>query len=193
MRREDRCSISSFLSRKTSAGNGCQPGMFVLFSHHFSCSTAPQAFSRPDRVRSRPTRADDVKAGRAAATEGSAFTSASTTACWMRRVECLASFYCLFGRIDRQVHVDVHGTCDDRISLYPAAPFRLATLLHAWMIAREGWGSSFGRQIGSANLRCGPTATHPTRPTRPKERQNRCALPNHLVRIAPCGTKPCSR
>jgi hypothetical protein len=53
----------------------------------FFCSTAPQAFSRPDRVRSRPTRADGVKAGRAAATEGSAFTSASTTACWMRRVE----------------------------------------------------------------------------------------------------------
>ena len=28
---------------------------------HFFCSTAPQAFSRPDRVRSRPTRGDDVK------------------------------------------------------------------------------------------------------------------------------------
>jgi hypothetical protein len=27
--------------------------------------------------------------------------------------------------------VDVHGACDDRISLYPAAPFRLANLLHA--------------------------------------------------------------
>jgi Winged helix-turn helix len=25
--------------------------------------------------------------------------------------------------------------CDDRISLYPAAPFRLANLLHAWTIA----------------------------------------------------------
>src|SRR5215475_5509539 len=27
---------------------------------------------------------------------------------------------------------EVHGSCDDRISLYPAAPVRLATLLHAW-------------------------------------------------------------
>src|SRR5262249_54207808 len=28
--------------------------------------------------------------------------------------------------------VEVHGSCDGRISLYPAAPIRLATLLHAW-------------------------------------------------------------
>jgi len=41
--------------------------------------------------------------------------------------------------------VDLHGACDDRISLYPAAPFRLATLLHARMIAREGWDSSLRR------------------------------------------------
>jgi hypothetical protein len=32
--------------------------------------------------------------------------------------------------------VDVHVACDDRISLYPAAPFRLATLLHAWTTAQ---------------------------------------------------------
>jgi hypothetical protein len=30
------------------------------------------------------------------------------------------------------------GSCDDRITLYPAAPLRLATLLHARTIAREG-------------------------------------------------------
>ena len=34
---------------------------------HFFCSTAPQAFFRPDRVSSRPTRADAVKAGRSSA------------------------------------------------------------------------------------------------------------------------------
>src|SRR5262245_29491808 len=39
----------------------------------FFCSTAPQAFFRPDRGLPPPARADDVKAGRAAATEGSAF------------------------------------------------------------------------------------------------------------------------
>jgi hypothetical protein len=37
------------------------------------------------------------------------------------------------------------GACDDRISLYPAAPFRLATLLHAWTIAQVGRGSSLTR------------------------------------------------
>ena len=42
------------------------------------------------------------------------------------------------------------GACDNRITLYPAAPFRLATLLHARTIAREGWGSSTQRQIGEA-------------------------------------------
>jgi hypothetical protein len=42
------------------------------------------------------------------------------------------------------------GSCDDRITLYPAAPLRLATLLHTRTIAREGWGSSSQRQIGEA-------------------------------------------
>src|SRR3981189_21565 len=63
--------------------------------------------------------------------------------------------------------------CDDRISLYPAAPFRLATLLHAWTIAQEGRGSSLTRQTGWPDLRIPITATPPTRPTHPKERWNR--------------------
>jgi hypothetical protein len=42
------------------------------------------------------------------------------------------------------------GSCDDRITLYPAAPLWLATLLHTRTIAREGWGSSAQRQIGKA-------------------------------------------
>jgi len=42
------------------------------------------------------------------------------------------------------------SSCDVRITLYPAAPLRLATLLHARTIAREGWGSSTQRQIGQA-------------------------------------------
>src|SRR4249920_3222941 len=45
--------------------------------------------------------------------------------------------------------VDVHVACDDRISLYPAAPF-LATLLHAWTTAQVGRGSSLKRQTGWA-------------------------------------------
>src|SRR3546814_19428553 len=46
--------------------------------------------------------------------------------------------------------VDVHGPCDDRITLYPAAPIRLAIILHAWTIARDGWDSSQGRPLGQA-------------------------------------------
>ena len=61
--------------------------------------------------------------------------------------------------------VDVHVACDDRISLYPAAPFRLATLLHAWTITQVGRGSSLVRQTGWPNLRIPITATPPTRPT----------------------------
>ena len=43
---------------------------------------------------------------------------------------------------------EVHGACDNRINLYPAAPIRLAKVLLAWTIAQEGWGSSFERHIG---------------------------------------------
>jgi hypothetical protein len=40
---------------------------FFLSLPPFFCSTAPQAFFRPDRVLSRPARADAVKAGRSSA------------------------------------------------------------------------------------------------------------------------------
>jgi hypothetical protein len=47
---------------------------------------------------------------------------------------------------------EVHGACDNRINLYPAAPIRLAKVLLAWTIAQEGWGSSFKRQIGKCQF-----------------------------------------
>src|SRR5207247_9496548 len=63
-------------------------------------------------------------------------------------------------------------TCDDRISLYPAAPFRLATLLHAWMIAQVGRGSSLVRQTGWASS-ANPHNSHTSDPPNaPKERRN---------------------
>jgi hypothetical protein len=58
---------------------------------------------------------------------------------------------------------EAHGACDGRINLYPAAPIRLAKLLLAWTIAQVGRGSTDERQIGTANLRNGGTATHSTR------------------------------
>src|SRR5215831_16021331 len=45
---------------------------------------------------------------------------------------------CVFGR----PCYEVHGACDNRINLYPAAPIRLAKVLLAWTIVQEGWDSS---------------------------------------------------
>ena len=55
---------------------------------------------------------------------------------------------CPFGRSC----YEVHGACDVRINLYPAAPIRLAKVLLAWTIAQEGWDSSMGRQIGKCRF-----------------------------------------
>jgi len=66
------------------------------------------------------------------------------------------------------------GSCDDRITLYPAAPSLLATLLHARTIAREGWGSSTQRQIGQAKSAMVFASHTPDPPNAPlKERRNR--------------------
>jgi hypothetical protein len=89
-------------------------------------------------------------------------------------------------------------TCDDRISLYPAAPFRLATLLHAWMIAQVGRGSSLVRQTGWASS-ANPHNSHTSDPPNASRRSvgtvndlrhQSCYL---LASMAPCGTRPCSR
>jgi hypothetical protein len=45
---------------------------------------------------------------------------------------------CAFGRSC----YEVHGACDVRINLYPAAPIRLAKVLLAWTIVQEEWGLS---------------------------------------------------
>jgi hypothetical protein len=60
---------------------------------------------------------------------------------------------------------EVHGPCDNRINLYPAAPIRLAKVLLAWTIAQEMGLIFRTADWHFANLRCAPTATHPTRPT----------------------------
>jgi len=90
------------------------------------------------------------------------------------------------------------GSCDDRITLYPAAPLRLATLLHARTTAREGWGSSTQRQIGqakSAMVFASHTPDPPNAPTEGASEPLACHLAFPVVgglRIAPCGTRPCS-
>ena len=79
----------------------------------------------------------------------------------------LSSPFCLAMLVVGGFSVDVHVACDDRISLYPAAPFRLATLLHAWTIAQVGRGSSLARQTGwarSANPHNSHTSDPPNAP-----------------------------
>ena len=85
--------------------------------------------------------------------QAAALTASSTAADWMiaagRTLGCRVSLptSSLFasGLVVCGSSVNVHVACDDRISLYPAAPFRLATLLHAWTIAQVGRGSSLTR------------------------------------------------
>src|SRR6516165_4473435 len=83
---------------------------------------------------------------------------------------------------------EVHGACDSRINLYPAAPIRLAKVLLAWTIAQVDGAHLLNGILASANLRCGSTATHPTCPTHGCRNSAR-----YRVRVAPCGTRPCSR
>ncbi len=51
----------------------------------------------------------------------------------------------------------------DRINLYPAAPIRLATMLHAWIITEQGMGLIFTTAPSPNGL----TVTHPTRQQAP--------------------------
>jgi hypothetical protein len=95
-------------------------------------------FSRPDRVRSRPTRADDVQGWPRSGHRRLGLYIGEHDGMLDASGRMNGLLACVSWRgIDGQVRVDVHGSCDDRINLYPAAPFRLATLLNAWMIARE--------------------------------------------------------
>jgi hypothetical protein len=65
--------------------------------------------------------------------------------------------------------------------------------LHGQSRRRDGAHLSNGR-LASANLRCVPTATHPTCPTHPTGvGRNSAHCRRYRVRVAPCGTRPCSR
>src|SRR5262245_19855428 len=62
--------------------------------------------------------------------------------------------------------------------------------LHGRSRRRDGAHLSNGR-LASANLRCGPTATHPTCPTHPTGGcRNSAHCRRYRVRVAPCGTRP---
>ena len=173
----------------------------------FFCSTAPQAFSRPDGVLSRPARADSVKAGRSSAATPPGLRplqQSSTTAGLMGRVVLLLSVTLGLRGSARVIPItdvaygrscyEVHGACDVRINLYPAAPIRLAKVLLAWTIAQEGWDSSFERQIGKCRFAM-QTHSHTSDPPDTPDWgcRNSAHCRRYRVRVAPCGTRPCSR
>jgi hypothetical protein len=83
-------------------------------------------------------------------------------------VEFLYIFSVCFGMlVVGGFSVDIHVACDGRISLYPAAPFRLATLLHAWTIAQVGRGFGTADWLArSANPHNSHTSDPPARRTR---------------------------
>jgi hypothetical protein len=65
--------------------------------------------------------------------------------------------------------------------------------LHGRSRRRDGTHLWDGRSA-SADLRLGSTATHPTRPTHPRLGcRNSAQFRRYRVRVAPCGTRPCSR
>ncbi len=58
-------------------------------------------------------------------------------------VGCALPVFLFFGsRVVSGSCDDVHVSCEDRINLYPAAPFRLATMLCAWTIALRWDGAN---------------------------------------------------
>ena len=180
--------------------------LFFLRVPHFSCSTAPQAFSRPDRVLSRPARADGCQgwplfSGHPSG--ASAFTAIEHDGRldWSGRLllsVTLSVFVsalvipitdCAFGRSC----YEAHGACDVRINLYPAAPIRLAEVLLAWTIAQEGWDSSLGRQIGKCQFAMRTYSHTSDPPDTPDWCRNSAHSRRYRVRVVPCGTRPCSR
>jgi hypothetical protein len=60
-----------------------------------------------------------------------------------------------------RVCVDIHCSCDGRISLYSAAPIRLAILLNAWTITQEGRAHLLNGRLVRPSLRSRGTATYP--------------------------------
>src|SRR5215475_2097 len=96
---------------------------------------------------------------------------------------------------------EVHGACDSRINLYPAAPIRLSKVLLAWTIAQVDGAHLLNGILASANLRCGSTATHPTCPTHPTgvselsalSRKGRSLRNQTLLEITPEGNGELAR
>src|SRR5262245_7160146 len=181
-----------------------------FFLPPFSCSIAPQAFSRPDRISSQagarrccqgwpllqrppPSRARPLQ-------------QSSTTAGLMGRGSITLLLYYL-SVLSISAHYSDDGCCllaglaTKSMARAIIASTYIRQLrcglprccLHGRSRRRDGAHLSNGR-LASANLRCRPTATHPTCPTHPTGGcRNSAHCRRYRVRVAPCGTRPCSR
>ena len=129
--------------------------------------------------------------------QGLAFTELSTTAGLMGRVDytpvcylsILASARVIAGLATKSMARAMFASTYIR-QLRSGLP---RCCLHGRSRRRDGAHLWNGRSA-SADLRCWPTATHPTRPTHPRLGcRNSAQCRRYRVRVAPCGTRPCSR
>src|SRR5215475_12658799 len=93
--------------------------------------------------------------------------------------------YCVLkGSSSGRSSVEVHGSCDGRISLYPAAPIRLATLLHAWTY-RAGRMGLIARTAEGLGPSCEAVPQSHIRPARraQRERRNPCMFSELLSEL----------
>ena len=136
---------------------------------------------RPDRRMLPPARAGCVKAGplfSGPPSGSSAFTRPSTTAGLMGSVDCSCPLLLIRHRVSARYSdqecafgescYEVHGACDVRINLISGSsdPAYQGAACMDDRAGVDGAHLSNGR-LASADLRCGHTATHPTRPTHP--------------------------
>ena len=185
------------------------PPLFLLFflsSSPFSSSTAPQAFPRPDRRMLPPARGGCVKAGRFSAghRQGSAFTRPSTTAGLMGSVDCSCPLLLIRHRVSARYSDHKCG-------------FRQVLLRSPWRVRCSHQlisGSSDPAYQGAACMddRAGgmglifrtadwqtPICDADIQPHIQPARHTRLGCRNlahcrrYRVRVAPCGTRPCSR
>lgn len=157
------------------------PPLFLLFflPPPFSSSTAPQAFPRPDRRMLPPARAGCVKAGRFSAatvrlglytTEhdgrldgfGRLLLSSVTYPSSCQRALFRSGNVLSVGLATKSMARAMFASTYIR-QLRSGLP---RCCLHGRSCRRDGAHLSNGR-LASADLRCGHTATHPTRPTHP--------------------------
>ena len=182
--------------------------LFFLPVPRFSCSTAPQGFSRPDRVLSqagarRVCQGWPLFSGHR---QGSAFTRPSTTAGLIGRGDYTPVCYLSLSVFVSARVIPITECCFWQVLLRSPWPVRCSHQLisgssdpacqgAACMDDRAG---GMGLIFGTADRRvpiCDAGLQPHIRPARHTRlgRRNSAHCRRYRVRVAPCGTRPCSR